>query len=74
VDNESLRPRLQSAKDKLADAQSDLERVIGEIAAAPREDKTGVTPAVELAFEQLRSARDAVAKLEALLVGGAERK
>jgi hypothetical protein len=68
VERNNLLPKLVSAKEKLADAQRDLERVINEIASAPREEKTGVTPVVERAFEQVKSAREAVEELEALLL------
>ena len=58
---------ISAAQQELSAAESELERVLGEIRVALRAEKTGVTSAVEDAFAKLRRAKSRLAALQAEL-------
>ena len=64
----SLTQKAEAATQAVADAELGLEKVVGEIALAPRSEKTEATVAVRNAFSRLKATReklDAVKKLVA---------
>ena len=58
---------IRVAKDRVADAESDLARLLKEIEVAPRAEKTTISEALHNAFQKLRDAREHVGKLETLI-------
>jgi hypothetical protein len=60
---------IQAAKNDVADAESDLDRLLSEIQAAPRAEKTTISEALRIAFQKVREGREHLVKLEALLQG-----
>jgi hypothetical protein len=62
--------RIKAATKKMDAAATHLERVVGEIKAAPRADKVAITDAVRDAFEKMRSAKSALERLQMMEDGG----
>lgn len=60
---------IRAAKNGVADAESDLDRLMKAIEVAPRAEKTTISEALHDAFQKLRDARKHLGKLEALLLG-----
>jgi hypothetical protein len=58
---------IRAAMDGVADAENDLARLLNEIEAAPRAEKTTISEALNDAFEKLRDAREHLGKLETLI-------
>ena len=55
------------ARQELSEAESELDKVMGEIRNALRAEKTAITIAVEDAFSRLRRAKSKLAELETKL-------
>jgi hypothetical protein len=55
---------LRVAKTGVADAESDLAKLLKEIGVAPRAEKTTISEALRGAFRKLRDAREHLGKLE----------
>jgi len=55
------------ARRELTEAESELDKVMGEIRNALRAEKTAITSAVEDAFSRLRRAKSKLAELETKL-------
>lgn len=55
---------LDSAKDEVSSGERELERLLSEIAIAPRAEKTSVSKTIEQALQRLRAGR---AKMEEAL-------
>jgi hypothetical protein len=55
------------AKNGVAEAESDLAKLLKEIQAAPRAEKTTISEALQSAFEKLRDAREHLGRVETLL-------
>jgi hypothetical protein len=52
------------AKNGVADAESDLARLLREIQVAPRAEKTTISEMLQSALQKLRNAREHLEKLE----------
>jgi hypothetical protein len=59
-----LAAKVRSAKTALAEAETNLERAIGEIRSAPRAEKVAIGDVLETAFERLRRAKTDLAEIE----------
>ena len=55
------------ATNAVADAESDLAKLLKEIEVAPRAEKTTISEALHNAFRKLRGAREHLGKLEMLI-------
>ncbi len=66
--------KLELAKRELTRAETEVDKALAVIREAPRAQKTGVTRAVEEAFEKVRAARLAVDDLERELAAEAAEK
>jgi hypothetical protein len=60
---------IRAAKNEVADAESDLARLLSEIHVAPRAEKTTISEALRSAFQKVREAREHLGRLETLLRG-----
>jgi hypothetical protein len=60
---------IRAAKSSVSDAEQDLTRLLSEIRIAPRAEKTGISEALESAFDKLRAAREHLGALERLVRG-----
>jgi len=58
---------IRVAKDAVADAVNQLDRLLKEIEIAPRAEKTTISEALHNAFQKLRDAREHLGKLETLI-------
>ena len=58
---------IRVAVDRVANAENDLARLLKEIEAAPRAEKTTISEALHNAFQKLRDAREHLGKLETLI-------
>jgi hypothetical protein len=67
VEKHELLPMLSLARQELSEAESELDKVMGEIRNALRAEKTAITSAVEDAFARLRRAKSKLAELETKL-------
>jgi multidrug resistance efflux pump len=67
--NEGL-DELAIAREDLSRAEKEVDAALAAIRQAPRAEKTGVTHAVEEAFNKVREARLALEDLERLLAKG----
>ena len=63
--------KIHAAKQEMTEAEADLERLIRELRAKARAEKTSISEILEAAFEKLRRARGNVEALEKLI--GAKR-
>lgn len=64
--DEQLLHEIKSAKDAVADAEGDLARILREVRAAVRAEKTTISEALQKAFDKLRAARGQLVRLEKL--------
>ncbi len=62
-----LLSKIDRAKTDVTEAEADLERLIRELSATPRAEKTTVSRVVEDAFGKLRAAKSDLAELEKLI-------
>jgi hypothetical protein len=60
---------IRVAKNVVADAEGDLAKLLKEIDAAPRAEKTTISEALHNAFRKLRDACEHLGKLETLIRG-----
>jgi hypothetical protein len=67
MSDKSILDELRVAKDRVADAGSDLARLLKEIEVSPRAEKTTISEALHNAFQKLRDARERLGKLETLI-------
>jgi hypothetical protein len=58
---------IETAKRDVADAETDLARLLREIQIAPRADKTTISKVVEDAFSKLRSVKTNLLDLEGVV-------
>jgi hypothetical protein len=65
--NKTVRAKIHLATREMADAETELERVLKEMRIGSRAEKTTVTAVVEAALDRVRTARAAVASLDPLL-------
>jgi len=62
--DEQLLREIQSAKDAVADAESDLTRLLSEVQSGLRADKITISEALQKAFDKLHAAREQLVRLE----------
>jgi hypothetical protein len=67
MNDEIVLEEIRTAKNRVADAESDLARLLSEVQVAPRCEKTTISAVLEDAFQKLRDAREQLGKLETLL-------
>ena len=60
---------VHSAKNAIADAESDLAQLLSEIQVASRAEKTPISEAMQNGFHKLRAAREHLVALEKLARG-----
>jgi len=60
---------VSSTKQEIEDAERGLSKVLQELDAAPRAQKTTITGVVQKAFDRLHSARESLERLEKLIKG-----
>jgi hypothetical protein len=60
---------IRVAKNGVADAESDLTRLLKELQVAPRAEKMAISEALQGAFQKLRDAREHLDNLETLILG-----
>jgi len=60
---------IRVAKNGVADAESDLAKLLKEVQVAPRAEKTTIGEALHNALQKLRDAREHLGKLETLIRG-----
>ena len=56
-------------KQEIEDAERHLSKVLQELGAAPRAEKTTITDVVQTAFARLHAAREGLERLEKLIKG-----
>ncbi len=66
-----LLKNVTTSKQEIADAERHLSKVLQDLGAAPRAQKTTISGVVQTAFDRLRSARESLDELEKLIKGGA---
>ena len=59
-----------TSKQEIEDAERHLSKVLHDLGAAPRAQKTTISGVVQTAFERLRSARENLDEVEKLIKGG----
>jgi hypothetical protein len=59
--------KIQTASTEVSDAASDLDKLLSELDAAPRAEKTTVSKVVAAAFSRLKGARVALSEVEKIL-------
>jgi outer membrane PBP1 activator LpoA protein len=64
-----LLKNVTTSKQEIADAERHLSKVLQDLGAAPRAEKTTISGVVQTAFDRLRSARESLDKLEKLIKG-----
>ena len=64
--DQQLLQEIRSAKDAVADAEGDLTRLLREVRAAVRAEKTTISDALQKAFDKLHAAREQLVRLEKL--------
>ncbi|WP_437965023.1 hypothetical protein WMF04_35965 [Sorangium sp. So ce260] len=60
--------KITAAKQEITDAETNLEKALGEIEIAPRADKMAVSEVVQEAFTKLRAARTNLVELEGIVM------
>ncbi|WP_437808474.1 hypothetical protein [Sorangium sp. So ce1078] len=60
--------KITAAKQEITDAETNLEKALGEIQVAPRADKMAVSEVVQEAFTKLRAARTNLVELEGIVM------
>ncbi len=58
---------IRVANKGVAEAETDLARLLNNIETAPRAEKTTISEAIRQAFQKLRDAREHLGKLETLI-------
>ena len=58
-----LLKNVTTSKQEIADAERHLSKVLQDLGAAPRAEKTTISGVVQTAFDRLRSARESLATL-----------
>jgi tRNA C32,U32 (ribose-2'-O)-methylase TrmJ len=66
-----LLKNVTTSKQEIEDAERHLSKVLQDLGAAPRAQKTTISGVVQTAFDRLRSARESLDQLEKLIKGGA---
>jgi hypothetical protein len=66
-----LLKNVTTSKQEITDAERHLSKVLQDLGAAPRAQKTTISGVVQTAFDRLRSARESLDELEKLIKGGA---
>jgi hypothetical protein len=61
---------VSTSKQEIDDAERHLSKVLQDLGAAPRAQKTTISGVVQTAFDRLRSARVSLDELEKLIKGG----
>jgi hypothetical protein len=61
---------VSTSKQEIDDAERHLSKVLHDLGAAPRAQKTTISGVVQIAFDRLRSARVSLDELEKLIKGG----
>ena len=61
---------VSTSKQEIHDAERHLSKVLHDLGAAPRAEKTTISGVVQTAFDRLRSARVSLDELEKLIKGG----
>jgi len=61
---------VSTSKQEIDDAERHLSKVLQDLGAAPRAEKTTISGVVQTAFDRLRSARSSLDELEKLIKGG----
>ncbi len=64
--------KLEQARRDVTAAEGDLRRLVEELLAAPRAEKTTISAVIDDAFAKLRSARTALGELEGLIAAEPE--
>jgi hypothetical protein len=64
---DALLPKLETAQLAISKAEDNLEKAIGNLHAAPRTEKVGISTSLEAAFSELRSAKAELTRIEALI-------
>ena len=59
--------KVKTAVTEVSDAATDLDKLLSEVKAAPRAEKTQVSKVVSEAFARLKTARVALAEVEEIL-------
>ena len=67
MDYKIMLDEIRVAENGVADAESDLARLLKEIESAPRAEKTAISETLRNAFHKLRDAREHLGKLETLI-------
>jgi tRNA C32,U32 (ribose-2'-O)-methylase TrmJ len=60
---------VSTSKQEIEDAERHLSKVLHDLGAAPRAQKTTISGVVQTAFDRLRAARESLDKLETLIKG-----
>jgi len=60
--------KVEIAKREINEAETELDKALREIVAAPRADKTAVSEVVKTAFANLKAARVTLGELEEMLL------
>ncbi len=66
--HEEIALRLKAAEHELADAEGELQRLIGALEVLPRAEKVTISASVYEAFAKLKSAHARIAALEKVLL------
>jgi len=69
MENDGERPGWTRAREDLARAEKEVDAALSVLRSAPRAEKTGVTRAVEEAFDKVRAARLLLTELERKIDG-----
>jgi hypothetical protein len=69
MDEERFLQEIRLAEGGVADAETHLARLLAEVQAAPRAEKTTISEALHEAFEKLRESRRRLLSLEDLIRG-----
>jgi hypothetical protein len=64
---QTILTKVQTASAEVADAATDLDKLLSELRTAPRAQKTTISKVVEEAFSRLKSARTALSDVEKML-------
>ena len=67
MEKHDLLSMVSLARQELSEAESELDKVMGEIRVALRAEKTSIASVVEAAFARLRRAKSKLAELETKL-------
>lgn len=62
-----LLKNVTTSKEEIADAERHLSKVLRDLGATPRAEKTTISGVVQTAFERLRAARESLDAIEKLI-------